>query len=183
MLYHVIPSTVFYTMWYLQTALCHVMHSICFISCDTFIRLYNMIHSNMFYILWYLKTAIYHVIPSNWLYLVIHSNFVMPYDTLKMLSTMWYRQTVYTMWYLQIVLTMWYLQQTFVYSMWYFQSVLYHVILSICVIPRDTFNLFYITQYLQTVYTMWYFQSVLYHVMYSNCFIPCDTFNLFYITW
>jgi hypothetical protein len=66
-------------------------------------------------------------------------------------------------------------------TMWYFQSVICHVILSICLIPHDTFNLFYIMWFLQTVYTMWYFQSVLYHVMYSNCFIPCDTFNLFYI--
>jgi hypothetical protein len=60
--------------------------------------------------------------------------------------------------------------------MWCLQSVLYHVMHSNCVMPCDTFNLFYIMWYHQTVYTIWYIQTVWYPMIPSKYYIPCDTF-------
>jgi hypothetical protein len=94
----------FYTMWYFQTILYHVISSNCsyhvipstnfFISCDTF---------NLFHTMSCIQTVLYHVIPSNWcshviylncLYDVIPSNCFIPCDTFKLFYIMWYLQTV-----------------------------------------------------------------------------------------
>jgi hypothetical protein len=134
---------------------------------------------------------------------VIHSNFAMQFDTLKMFNTMWYLQTVlchvipsncliscdtfklfYTIWYLQIVHAMWYLEQTFFipcdafnlfYTMWYLQVDLYHVIHSNFVMQYHTLKMFN---------TMGYLQTVLYHVISSNYsyhVIPSTNCCLYYV--
>jgi hypothetical protein len=41
-------NKLFFTMWYLQTVVCHAIHSNCLIPCDIF---------NLFYIMWYLQTV------------------------------------------------------------------------------------------------------------------------------
>jgi hypothetical protein len=78
--------------------------------------------------------VLYHVIRSNvFLYHVIPAKCFIPCDTLRLIYTLWYIQTLlchmipwkwliicdtlkrfHTMWYLQIVHTMWYLQQNMI---------------------------------------------------------------------
>jgi hypothetical protein len=180
-LYHVIPSNCYiimwylqtvYIMWYLQTVVCHVIHSNCFIPCDEcekkllviiiLLRGYNQpqflslsgttITVPRYFAMWCIQTVLYHV---------IHSNFAMPCDTLKLLHTMWYLQIVHTMWYLQQMFFIPCDTFNLFYTMWCIQTVLYHVISLIRFISCDTFKLFIPYDTFKLFYNLWYLQTVL----------------------
>ena len=166
----------FYSMWYLQTVLFHVIPSNCFIPCAIFNLLYIMwyfqsvlydtckkklfiiiillrgysqsqflsfsettITVHRYFKMWCIQTVLYHVTPSSWF---------TPCDTFKLCYAMWYLQIIYTMRYLQTV------SKNVISSNCLYHAIpstnffLYHVILSICVIPCDAFKLCYAMWYL-----------------------------------
>ena len=188
-LYHVMPSTN-----YFLSVLYHVMHSNCFIPCDTF---------KLFYFMWYLQTVLYHVLSLICCISCDTFNLFYMIHVKKKCSSLlfYYEDIVNHSFFLSLSETTITVHRYF--KMWCIQTVLYHVTPSSWFTPCDTFKLCYAMWYLQIIYTMRYLQTVsknvissnclyhaipstnffLYHVILSICVIPCDAFKLCYAMW
>ena len=139
-----------HAMWYIHTALYHVIH----------------LKKNCSSLLFYYQDIVNH---SSFLSQKRQSQYIviLKCDAFKL---------IYTMWYIQTLLCNVIPSNCAITSTNFF---LYHVMHSNCVMPCDTFNLFYIMWYLQTPYIIWNIQTVLYPVIPLMYFMWCDTFKMF----